>query len=140
VKIDKQILEQDVLDASMERIKWTLENFQKVCVSFSGGKDSSIMLNLTVQLARRMKKKISILFIDWEAQFSHTINHVELMRTEYSDITERFYWVALPLTTQNGLSQFSPPGNAGNPAWNGYDNPLSMPLQILPNFPFMSTE
>ena len=75
VKIDKQILEHDVLDASMERIKWTLENFQKVCVSFSGGKDSSIMLNLTAQLARQLKKKISILFIDWEAQFSYTIEY-----------------------------------------------------------------
>lgn len=126
MKIDKKILEQDVLDASMERIKWTLENFQRVCVSFSGGKDSSIMLNLTAQLARQLKKKINILFIDWEAQFSYTIEYVERMRAEYSDITERFFWIALPLTTQNGLSQFSPPGNAGNPALNGYGNLLNM--------------
>lgn len=108
VKIDKLILAQDVLDASMERIKWTLENFPNVCVSFSGGKDSSVMLNLTAQLARQLNKKISVLFIDWEAQFTHTIEHVEHMRIACSDITERFYWIALPLTTQNGLSQFSP--------------------------------
>lgn len=136
VKIDKQILEQDVLDASMERIKWTLENFQKVCVSFSGGKDSSIILNLTAQLARRMKKKISILFIDWEAQFSHTIKYVELMRTEYSDITERFYWVALPLTTQNGLSQFSPIWQCWQPGVEWIRQPPEYAITNPVEFPF----
>jgi predicted phosphoadenosine phosphosulfate sulfurtransferase len=72
VKIDKQILEQDVLDASMERIKWTLENFQKVCVSFSGGKDSSTQSDGTTRSPD--EKENQHLFIDWEAQFSHTIN------------------------------------------------------------------
>ena len=136
MKIDKQILEQDVLDASMERIKWTLENFQKVCISFSGGKDSSIMLNLTAQLARQMKKKISILFIDWEAQFSHTIKYVELMRTEYSDITERFYWIALPLTTQNGLSQFSPTWQCWQPGVEWVRQPPEHAITDPAEFPF----
>ena len=108
MQIIKQILEQDVLEASVERIRWTLENFPKVCVSFSGGKDSSIMLNLTVQLARQLKKKISILFIDWEAQFNYTINYVEEIRVACQDVTDQFFWVALPLTTQNSLSQYSP--------------------------------
>jgi len=106
--IQKQILEQDVLEASIERITWTLENFSKVCVSFSGGKDSSILLNLTAQIARKHNKKFSVLFIDWEAQFNYTITYVEQMRVDFQDVIERFYWVALPLTTQNGLSQFSP--------------------------------
>lgn len=136
MKIDKVILEQDVLDASLERIKWTLENFQKVCVSFSGGKDSSIMLNLTAQLARRLKKKISILFIDWEAQFSHTIEHVEFMRTEYSDVTERFFWVALPLTTQNGLSQFSPTWQCWQPGVEWVRQPPEHAITDPSAFPF----
>ncbi|MDM6886841.1 phosphoadenosine phosphosulfate reductase, partial [Enterobacter asburiae] len=38
----KYSLNQDVLTAARERIKWTLENFPKTCVSFSGGKDSTI--------------------------------------------------------------------------------------------------
>lgn len=106
--INKLPLEQNVLEASQERIRWVLQNFSRVCVSFSGGKDSSVMLNLTAQLARELNKKINILFIDWEAQFSHTIEHVERMREACRDVTDRFYWVALPLTTQNGLSQFAP--------------------------------
>lgn len=40
-------LNQNVVDATQERIKWTLENLSRVCVSFSGGKDSTVMLHLT---------------------------------------------------------------------------------------------
>lgn len=66
------------------------------------------MLHLTAELARQMGKKICVLFIDWEAQFSCTINYVQSLRELYTDVIEEFYWVALPLTTQNSLSQFQP--------------------------------
>jgi len=108
MSIYKYPLKLNVLDAAIERIDWTLENLSKVCVSFSGGKDSTIMLHLTAQRARKQKRKISVLFIDWEAQFTYTIEHVENMRAHYSDVIDHFYWVALPLTTQNSLSQFQP--------------------------------
>lgn len=55
-----------------------------------------------------MGKKICVLFIDWEAQFSCTINYVQSLRELYTDVIEEFYWVALPLTTQNSLSQYQP--------------------------------
>ncbi|WP_148872453.1 phosphoadenosine phosphosulfate reductase domain-containing protein, partial [Serratia marcescens] len=92
----------------MERITWTLNNFDRVCISFSGGKDSTLMLHLTGILARKYNKKFSVLFIDWEAQFSCTIEHCEKMRTQYADVIENFYWVALPLTTPNALTQYAP--------------------------------
>lgn len=108
MSIYKYPLNQDVLTAARERIKWTLENLPRICVSFSGGKDSTVMLHLVAQQARLMNIKIDVLFIDWEAQFSHTIIHVEHMRELYSDVIDHFWWVALPLTTQNSLSQFQP--------------------------------
>ncbi|UHD37767.1 phosphoadenosine phosphosulfate reductase [Citrobacter portucalensis] len=101
-------LNQNVLEAAQERITWTLENLPRVCVSFSGGKDSGLMLHLTAAIARQLQKKINVLFIDWEAQFSCTIDYVHALRENYSDVIEEFYWVALPLTTQNSLSQFQP--------------------------------
>lgn len=66
------------------------------------------MLHLTAELARQMGKKICVLFIDWEAQFSCTINYVQSLRELYTDVIEEFYWIALPLTTQNSLSQYQP--------------------------------
>ena len=37
-----------------------------------------------------------------------TIEHVSRLHTEYADVIEHFYWVALPLTTVNGVSQLHP--------------------------------
>ena len=68
-------LNQNVVDATQERIKWTLENLSRVCVSFSGGKDSTVMLHLTALCARKMKRKIDVLFIDWEPEFTYTIKN-----------------------------------------------------------------
>lgn len=101
-------LDKNVLQAAQERIAWTLETLPRVCVSFSGGKDSGLMLHLTSAIARQLQKKINVLFIDWEVQFSCTIDYVQALRESYSDVIEEFYWVALPLTTQNSLSQFQP--------------------------------
>lgn len=75
MSIYKIPLRENVLEAAVERIDWTLNNFPKVCVSFSGGKDSTVMLHLVARQARRLKRKIDILFLDWEAQFSLTIKH-----------------------------------------------------------------
>ncbi|HHU4108564.1 TPA: phosphoadenosine phosphosulfate reductase family protein, partial [Raoultella ornithinolytica] len=101
-------LPESVLQAAQKRIEWVMDNFSRICVSFSGGKDSTLMLHLTALHARRTGRKISVLFIDWEAQFSCTITHCEALRETYQDVIEQFFWVALPLTTQNSLSQFAP--------------------------------
>lgn len=98
----------DVLNAARERIAWAFETFPAVCISFSGGKDSTVLFHLTAEMARRKKVKFSVLFIDWEVQFQHTIDHVALMKERYGDVTEQFYWVALPLTTVSGVSQYQP--------------------------------
>ena len=108
MSIYKYPLQENVLEAASERINWTLQNFTRVCVSFSGGKDSTVMLHLAAQRARQLNRKIDVLFLDWEAQFSCTIEHIENMRTQYRDVINQFWWVALPITTQNALSQYQP--------------------------------
>lgn len=57
MSIYKIPLGQNVLEAALERITWTLETLPRVCVSFSGGKDSGLMLHLTAMLARQLHKK-----------------------------------------------------------------------------------
>ncbi|PNC35986.1 phosphoadenosine phosphosulfate reductase [Enterobacter cloacae] len=123
MSIYKHPLNQNVLDAATERITWTLENLPRVCVSFSGGKDSTIMFHLTARQARKMGKKICLLFIDWEAQFTCTIQHVNNMIVQYADVIEKCWWVALPLTTQNSLSQFQPEWQCWEPGKNWVRTP-----------------
>lgn len=98
----------NVLEAAQERIKWVFNTFTRICLSFSGGKDSTVMFHLAAEHARLHNRRFDVLFIDWEAQFSHTIQHVEKMKDMYKDVVENFYWVALPLKTPNSVSLHQP--------------------------------
>lgn len=53
----KYPLPESVLQATEQRIQWVMDNFSRICVSFSGGKDSTVMLHLTAQAARLQGKK-----------------------------------------------------------------------------------
>jgi predicted phosphoadenosine phosphosulfate sulfurtransferase len=96
-----------VLQAAQERIAWTFETFPRVLVSFSGGKDSTVMLHLVMEEAKKRNRKVGVLFIDWEAQYKLTIEHVRACFEMYADYIEP-YWVALPFLTTNACSQFEP--------------------------------
>lgn len=139
MSIYKYPLNQNVLDATTERISWALTNLPKVCISFSGGKDSTVMLHIAAQQARKYHKKICVLFIDWEAQFSATINHVEAMRAQYQDVIDDFWWVALPLTTQNSLSQFEPEWQCWQPGTAWVRQPPPDAITRTDYFPFYQT-
>lgn len=104
----------DVLTAAKQRIEWAFDNIPKIYVSFSGGKDSSVMLHLVAEEARKRGKKIGCLFIDWEAQYKLTIDHVCEMFELYQDVIIP-YWVALPLKTINAVSQYEPEWIAWDP-------------------------
>jgi len=136
VSIYKIPLNHNVLEATKDRITWALDTLSRVCVSFSGGKDSTVMLHLAAQQARLMNKKIHVLFIDWEAQFSCTIQHVEKMRHLYADVIAEFWWVALPLTTQNALSQFQPEWQCWEPGARWVRQPPDDAILQPDYFPF----
>lgn len=97
----------DVLTAAQERVSWTFDNFEKIYLSFSGGKDSSVMMHLVMDEAKKRNRKIGVLFIDWECQMEMTINFVEKMFDEYIDYIEP-YWLSVPMKTWNATSQYEP--------------------------------
>ena len=73
---------------------------KKIYVSFSAGKDSTVMLHLVADEARKRGRSFAVLLIDLEAQYEITIGHAEAMREEYSDCSE-WHWVCLPLSLRN---------------------------------------
>ena len=104
---EKRYLGKNVLQAARERISFIFDRFPKVYVSFSGGKDYSVMLHLVAGEARLRKRKFGLLFIDLEAQYKITIEHVQEMFSLYGNYVEPF-WVSLPLHLRNAVSQFQP--------------------------------
>ena len=103
----KKPLGTDVLTAAKQRIEWIFDNFPRICVSFSAGKDSTVLAYLAADEARKRNRKIGLLFIDLEAQYEHTIAHAERTFAELADCTEPI-WVSVPLILRNAVSQYEP--------------------------------
>jgi len=98
--------DKNVFEAAVERFDYVYANFSKVYVSFSGGKDSGVMLNMAINAARKANKlPVNVLIIDLEAQYKHTIDYVYRM----ASLPEvNAYWVCLPLHLRNAVSQYQP--------------------------------
>ena len=95
----------DVLTAAQERVSWAFDTFERVYVSYSGGKDSTVMLHLVMAEAIKRDRMVGVLFIDLEAQYKLTIEHVAACYAMYADHIEPF-WVSLPIHLRNAVSVF----------------------------------
>lgn len=111
----KTYMEIDVLTAAKQRIEWTFDNFDKIYCSFSAGKDSGVMTHLVCEEARKRGRKIGLFFLDWECQFTHTIDFAESIFAEYADVIIP-YWIALPIKTWNACSTHEPEWTAWEPS------------------------
>ena len=96
-----------VLQASRERVAQTFDNFQRIYISISGGKDSSVMTHLVLQEARRRGRVVGLLIIDLEAQYADTITHIEQMIEMYADVID-LHWVCAELLLRNAVSNYQP--------------------------------
>lgn len=95
----------NVLEAAQQRIAYVFDNFQRIYVSFSGGKDSTVMLHLVMDEAIKRNHKVGVLFVDLEGQYKITIDHIQEMYDLYADNIEPF-WCALPIHLRNAVSQY----------------------------------
>lgn len=127
----------NVLDAAIERISKVFDDFPKIYVSFSGGKDSGVMLHLVMAEAQRRQRKVGVLFVDLEAQYKMTIDYVAQEYDRYAEWIDP-YWVALPIHLRNAVSQFEPQWVCWEPGreedWVRQPHPMSITDQGF--FPF----
>lgn len=101
----KRYFDINVYDASIERIRWTFDNFEKVYISFSGGKDSTTMLHIIMDEAIKRNVKVGLLFIDLEGQYKLTIDHIQNCFDLYKEHIIPF-WCCLPIHLRNAVSVF----------------------------------
>jgi len=97
----------NVYNASIERIDYIFKNFDRIYLSFSGGKDSGVMLNLTLQYMREnnIKEKMGIMILDNEANYTHSLDFMHKIIRENLDLLD-VYWCCLPITLPCTVSSF----------------------------------
>ena len=101
----KRYLKENVLEKAKERINYTFDNFEKIIVSFSGGKDSTVMYHMVMDEAIKRNRKVAIMFVDLEGQYKITIDHMHKCFEMYKDYID-LYWVCLPIHLRNGVSVY----------------------------------
>ncbi len=103
----KYYLDVDVNTVATQRIEQLFDIFPKTYLAFSGGKDSTVMLHIALDIARQKGcLPLDVLFIDLEGQYSLTIDHINEMTLNNDDIN--LHWVCLPLNLRNSISVFQP--------------------------------
>jgi len=97
----------NVYELTQLRLKTVFERFDNIYVSFSGGKDSGVLLNLCIDYMRRhnLKRKIGVFHMDYEIQYRDTVDYVDRTLAENSDILD-IYRVCVPFKVATCASMF----------------------------------
>lgn len=103
----REYSQQNVYDALQDRLKFIFEEFDNIYLSFSGGKDSGLLLNLVLDFQQKYypSKKIGVFHQDFEAQYTVTTEYITRTFQRIKDKVEP-YWVCLPMATRTALSSY----------------------------------
>ena len=101
-------IDMDVFTAAKERIRWLFKEFDgKVCVTCSGGKDSTVVLELAAMVAKEEGYgPLKVWFLDQEAEFQSTIDYIRYLAYEREDI--EFHWYQVPFPMENSMNLEDP--------------------------------
>lgn len=95
-------LPETVLEAALARIRRLYTEFPEILVNFSGGKDSTVTLNLTLQVAQELDRlPVKVLFIDQEAEWESVITYI---RAVMADPRIEPWWFQGPFRIFNASS------------------------------------
>lgn len=105
--VERVYLGRDVWVETQDRIKFIFDNFEKIYVSFSGGKDSGVLLNLIIKYVREHcpDRKVGIQIMDNEANYQMTTDFMLRLLDENRDILD-IYWCCLPITLPCTVSAY----------------------------------
>lgn len=103
----RKYVERDVYEVLQERLKFIFEEFDNIYISFSGGKDSGLLLNLVLDYRRKYypEKVIGVFHQDFEAQYTVTTEYIERTFERIKKVAE-LYWVCLPMATRTALGSY----------------------------------
>jgi predicted phosphoadenosine phosphosulfate sulfurtransferase len=101
-----QKVDKDVYSLTIERIERIFDIFDNVTVSFSGGKDSTAVLNTALEVAeRRGRLPLRAIFYDEECIPLETVEYVTRVQ---HDPRVNLEWYCVPLQCRNACSSKEP--------------------------------
>ena len=94
-------------ESLQQRLRLIFEEFENIYVSFSGGKDSGLLLNLVLDYRKKYypDRRIGIFHQDFEAQYTVTTEYIERTFERIKEEAD-IYWVCLPMATRTALSSY----------------------------------
>lgn len=97
----------DVVTAGRERMKWLFDEFEgKVVVSTSGGKDSTVVLELAAEVSRELGcGPLKAWWLDQECEFQATVDYQRYIAYERDDIDLHWYQIPWQLENATNLSE-----------------------------------
>lgn len=101
----KIYLNENVYEATQKRLDFLFNEFEKIVVAFSGGKDSGLLLNLCFDYAsnNNCTEKLAMYHLDYEAQYQSTTDYVE---KTFNKFNIEKYWLCLPIKAQCSTSMY----------------------------------
>ena len=108
-------LEKNVKEAAFDRVEWLFKEFDTVVVAISGGKDSTVILDIAIKVAKSLGRlPIPVVFIDEEGEWEVTIEYIKKHIKAKPEVD--FRWYQIPLKIENALSFDEPYLIAWDPA------------------------
>lgn len=99
----KREVETDVLSLALDRIRYAYKRFDRVAVSMSGGKDSTVTLELTVMVARELGRlPVFVEYWDEEIMPPTTRPYIEYLRSR-PELDLR--WYCAPIEWRNSIER-----------------------------------
>lgn len=94
--------EETVFEEALNRIRWIFDEHEDIIVSMSGGKDSTVVFNLALMVAREKNRlPLKVFWLDQEAEWQHTVDYMDwVMRLPEVEP----YWYQIPFDFTNSLS------------------------------------
>lgn len=91
-----------VFDEALSRIRMLFDTHDDVIVSMSGGKDSTVVFRLALQVAREKQRlPLKVFWLDQEAEWQHTVDYM----SQVMHLPEvEPYWFQIPFDFTNSLS------------------------------------
>jgi len=103
----KKHQETNVYEKALERAEYLFDNYDNVVVMFSGGKDSTAVLQICLEVKEKknIKKPLEVIFFDEECIHPPTIEYMERV-SKFPDVNLK--WFCLPVKHRNACSYDEP--------------------------------